>query len=89
MLVLARAVFLMVIAPVAVLLIWAHFVRPSLSGLDYIVLVIAALAGLVGVATAPWRSEVRIRLGLAYLIAAILLLPIAGLFAVCSTGDCL
>lgn len=37
-------------------------------------------------ATAPWRSEVRIRLGLAYLIAAILLLPIAGLLAVCSTG---
>jgi len=79
----------MVVAPVAVLMIWAHFVRPSVNGLDLLVMATAAVVGLIGIATSRWRTEVRVAAGLAYVAAAVLVLPVAGLFAVCSTGDCL
>lgn len=89
MLALVRTWLLILFGPIALLLIWAHLVRPWLHGLDFAALITAALIGGVGIATAPWRREIKVAAGLAYVMAAVLLLPIGGLFAVCSTGDCL
>lgn len=84
-----RSVVLMVLGPPAVLLLWAHLLRSELVTSEWPALIVAVMLGLVGVLTAPWRSEVKAGLAVGYLTLAIPTLPFIGLLAVCSTGDCL
>ena len=84
-----RSVVLMVLGPPTVLLSWAHFLRSELVTSEWPALIFAVMLGLVGVLTAPWRSEVKAALAVGYLLLAIPALPFIGLLAVCSTGDCL
>lgn len=85
-----RALALMFLMPPALLFAWAHVVRPATSAwTDVAALALAGLFGLAGVATAPWSERARLVVAIAYGLAALLALPIIGLLAVCSTGDCL
>ena len=84
-----RTLALMVIAPVAVLLIWAHLVRPFVSDLDLLAAAAAILVGIAGVATAPLAGRTKAIVATLYLVAAVLVLPLLALLSVCSTGDCL
>ena len=45
--------------------------------------------GMAALLTSGWRREVKLGVGLAYSLAAIPLLPVLALLAVCTTGDCL
>lgn len=79
----------MALAPVVVLLAWAHFVRTSYSDADILALLTAGLVGLVGVMTLPLSKNVRVIVALIYVVVGVLALPFVTLLAVCSTGDCL
>jgi len=84
-----RSVLLMLVAPPLVLLFWAHFIRSSWPGLDWPVVILAGLLGLVGIATSPWERRAKVSFGIVYLGLALAALPFLSLLAVCSTGDCL
>ena len=84
-----RSIVLMLVAPPLVLLLWAHFLRPALSGLDLPAIIIAGLIGAVGAATAPWPGNAKVIVTIAYLSLLVIALPFLSLLAVCSTGDCL
>ena len=84
-----RALMLMLVAPPLVLLMWAHLVRSAYSGWDWPVVIVAGLIGLAGAATAPWRGTLKWVVAVAYALLLVPALPLAGLIAVCSTGDCL
>jgi hypothetical protein len=85
----ARTLALMFAAPVAVLLIWAHLVRPVAPGLDLLAVAAALLIGIAGAATAPWAGRTKAIVATLYLVAAVPALPMLTLLSVCSTGDCL
>jgi hypothetical protein len=85
----ARSILLMLVAPPIVLVLWAHLIRPEWPGLDWPATILAGLLGLVGVATSPWRTDVKAAVGAVYIALALVVLPFLGLLAVCSTGDCL
>ncbi len=85
----ARTLAIMLLAPPLVLLLWAHFVRPVVSGLDVLAVLLAGIMGLAGVATAPWSARVKGTVAVAYIGLAVAALPFMTLLAVCSTGDCL
>ncbi len=85
----ARSLLLMLFAPPAVLLLWAHTVRSSYSGWEWPAVILAGLLGLAGVATAPWRSRFKIGVGIGYTALLFAALPFVTLLAVCTTGDCL
>jgi hypothetical protein len=84
-----RSLTLMLLAPPAVLLLWAHLVRPTYSGWDWPALILAGLLGLAGAATAPWQGMWKWSVTLVYGLSLLPALPFTGLLAVCSTGDCL
>ncbi|WP_156255312.1 hypothetical protein [Sandarakinorhabdus oryzae] len=83
---------LMLAGPPAVLLAWAHWLRSGPLGSEtgeIVAMVAAVVVGLTGLAFAPWPRATKEKIGVAYAIAAVLLLPLATLLAVCTTGDCL
>lgn len=84
-----RALMLMLLAPPLVLLLWAHVIRPTYSGWDWVAVILAGLLGLAGAATAPWRKTWKLGVAVVYGLLLVPALPFAGLLAVCSTGDCL
>ena len=84
-----RTVVLMLAGPPLLLLLWAHLVRPIWPGLDWIAVIAAGLMGLAVLAAAPWTSNVRTGVAVAYILLGIAALPFLTLLAVCSTGDCL
>ncbi len=85
----ARTLAIMFLAPLVVLLLWAHAVRPAISGLDMLAILLAGLAGVVGLATSPWSTKAKAIAAAAYIALAVATLPFMTLLAVCSTGDCL
>jgi len=85
----ARTLAIMLLAPPVVLLLWGHFMRPTVSGLDLLAIFLAGALGFVGVATAPWSTKVKGAIAVAYIGLAVAALPLTALLAVCSTGDCL
>src|SRR4029450_2633469 len=84
-----RSTLLMLVGPLVVLLLWAHMVRPHWPGREWPAVLIAALVGLIGIATSTWRTNVKAVLAAAYVFLAMVGLPYLTLLAVCSTGDCL
>jgi hypothetical protein len=84
-----RSALLMIAAPIVILLLWAHLARSSWPNSDWPVLIIAAVVGLAGVVSLPWREEVKAITGVVYVLLACPALPYVGLLAVCSTDDCL
>ena len=85
----ARSLALMLLAPPLVLLLWAHVLRPVLSGSGYAAGFVAALVGLAGVAIAPASNKVKALIAVCYVSLCFVTLPFVTLLAVCSTGDCL
>ena len=84
-----RSIILMLVAPPLLLLLWAHFIRSNWPGLDWPVVILAGLIGLVGIATSPWERRAKVGFGIVYVGLAFAGLPFLTLLAVCSTGDCL
>jgi hypothetical protein len=84
-----RTLAVMVVAPPVVLLIWAHFLRPTFSGLDLLAVLCAGALGLIGVITGPWSGMTRTIVAVCYIVVSLAALPFLTLLAVCSTGDCL
>jgi hypothetical protein len=94
----ARAIFLMFFAPPLVLLALAHFLPPleaewmpfwMTMAIGWVVLLVVAAIGLVGVATAPWPDNIRAVVAAVYAPLFLLSLPIQALIAGCTAGDCL
>lgn len=84
-----RTLILALAAPPLLLLFWAHSVRQFATGTDLAAMAVAGLVGLAGIATAPWREGVRMAAAAVYVAVGLIALPLLGLLAVCSTGDCL
>ncbi len=84
-----RTLAIMLFAPPLVLLLWAHLVRPTISGLDLLAIFLAGAGGLSATATAPWSTRAKVIVAVTYIGLSILVLPFMTLLAVCSTGDCL
>lgn len=84
-----RASAILLLAPPLVLLLWTHFIRPAVSGLDLLAIFFAGFFGLVGAVTAPWSKKVKGAVAVVYIGLAVAALPFMALLAVCSTGDCL
>ena len=89
MLAIARTLFLMIVAPPVLLLLFAHFAPRTWQTSWFSICLTAVVLGLAGIATSPWRLEVKLVLGLLYALAAVPIMPFLGLFASCSTGNCL
>ena len=83
------AVTLMLIGPPLLLLLWAHLLRPTWQGSEWMALLAALLLGLAGVVSAPWSNRAQAVVAVAYIVIAVAALPFLNLLAVCSTGDCL
>jgi hypothetical protein len=76
--------------PPAFACLWAYGLRPVWPESGNAVWVAALLAGLAAVATAPWRTWVKLAAALVYAPAATLVFALLSLNAVCSAGgDCL
>lgn len=84
----ARALMLMLPAPLLALLFWAHVVGSSTWGWEWAAIIVAGLIGLIGAVTAPWHGRWK-WIAIVYGLLLIPTLPFAGLLAVCSTGNCL
>jgi hypothetical protein len=85
----ARSIAIMIFVPPLLLLCWAHFIRPTISGSGYFAVFLAAIFGIAGVATAPWSAKAKVVVAILYIGLAVATLPWMTLLAVCSTGDCL
>ncbi|MCX8477313.1 MAG: hypothetical protein MT490_16115 [Sphingomonas sp.] len=84
-----HSLFITVLGPPLVLLLWAHLIRPHWSGFDLLALAIAAATGLSGIATARWSDLVKVAGAGIWLTIAIVTWPYPILGIVCTTGDCL
>jgi len=80
---------LMLLGPPALLLLWAHLVRPIWQGSGVIALFAAGLLGVAGVVSSPWSNRVQAVVVIVYILIAMVTLPFLSLLAVCSTGDCI
>ncbi|MES2987232.1 MAG: hypothetical protein V4808_04945 [Pseudomonadota bacterium] len=87
MLATVRALTVMLLAPPAVLLLWAHLIGFHRDW-ALLAIILAGTAGLAGAVTAPWSDRVKTLIAAIYVIAAIPLVPLLSLVAVCTTGDC-
>lgn len=72
-----------------VLLIWAHLIRPTVSGLDFFAIFLAGIIGMAGAITAPWPAKFKGAVTILYIGLVLVALPFLALLSVCSTGDCL
>jgi hypothetical protein len=85
----ARPFAIMLIAPLAALLLWAHVFRPMTPDLDLFAVLVAGSLGLLGILTARWATPIKAVSAAIYIAIAVGALPLLALFAVCTTGDCL
>jgi hypothetical protein len=84
------AIIVMLAAPILVLLTAAHTGLFSGGAVGaYFVLISAWAIVAFAIWSARWSRRVTVGLTIAYTVAAIPVLPFAGLLAVCSTGDCI
>lgn len=84
-----RSVLIALFGPPVVLLLWAHLIPPHWDDSTWPALILAGLAGLAGIVTAPWRVEIKTLLATAYVALAFFGMRFLALLAVCTTGDCL
>ena len=82
---------IMLLGPPLALLMLAHTgLFPSRWGnADYAILLALGVGGISAMAWSRWPPIVMLLVGIAYTILAIPVLPILGLLAVCSTGNCI
>jgi hypothetical protein len=80
-------VALAALTPFALLIAYAHLTRSW--GMGWTPVIIAGALGLALFAMGPWRIRTRVVGGFLYTFAAYFVLPIMGLLAECSTGNCL
>jgi hypothetical protein len=85
----AASVSVALLGPPIVLMLWAHFVRSGRPDSDWPAMGVAALVGLAAILAGPWRTRHKVVMIACYLAFAAVVLPVVGLLAVCSTGDCL
>lgn len=55
----------------------------------YALLAAAWATGIAALPTSGWPRDAQLMVGLAYTLAAIPVLPLLALLAVCTTGDCI
>jgi hypothetical protein len=89
------ALTIMALAPPAVLLTYMH-IYSGLAGpasragwLTAVVMMLAVISGLGGVASSGWSRRAKVWTAIGYLAAAIPLAPALTLAAQCTTGDCI
>ena len=80
----------MLAVPPALIFLWVYALLPWWGVPGTALWAAVLLAGLAGIAIAPWRTWVKLAAAAAYVPAATLLVGIVILDAVCSAGgDCL
>lgn len=91
----SRSLFLIIIAPAVIMLLWAsveplfHDKGPITGFLFIWAGPIAALtAGLTGIALAEWRRTIKIVAAIAYIAASVAILPFSIYGALCLTQGC-
>lgn len=91
----SRSLFLILIAPAAIMLLWAsaeplfHGKGPVTGFLFLLAGPIAALAaGLTGIALADWRRTIKIVAAVIYIVASVAILPFGIYGALCLTRGC-
>ena len=87
----ARSLFLMFVAPMIVLLIYAHWIDPlePPRATAWVSVFLAVVPGFLGVGTAPWPDKPRAVVAAIYLPLLLISMPLHMLVAACSTGNCL
>lgn len=81
---------LMLAVPPALAFLWAYALLPVWRDSGPAVWAAVLLAGLAGIATAPWRTWVKLAAALVYAPTATVGFAIFSLSAICSAGgDCL
>ena len=86
-----RTFAIMMLTPPLALLLLAHtgLIPTRWGNADYAVLLALWAMGISAMAWSRWPLGVMLVVGIAYTILAIPALPLLGLVAVCSTGNCL
>ncbi len=92
----ALGLILALIGPLAVWLLFAHFLRdfPTHDMGQFAAYVLALTAGTLGAwlflrEFENWSDHIRILIGFAYVLLLILIMPLMGFIASCSIGNCL
>jgi hypothetical protein len=89
-----RTLVIMLLAPPLLLYALAqagafHSAAVDSAAAGYALLAAAWATGITALLASGWPRDVQLKVGLAYTLAAIPVLPFLALLAVCTTGDCL
>jgi len=81
------AVAVALVAPPLLMLLFANFL-PHSGAIGLATVIIAGLAGMMGILFAHWHAETKLIVAMLYLAIAYAVMPLIALLAFCTVGDC-